>query len=257
MTGGEVEPADGPPVDLREMTEARIRLGRFGSGVPTHAAQSFLLDHARARQAVWSEVDWHALRQSLADFGLPMIDVESAAPDRATYIRRPDLGRQLSAASAAKLAERQHEADVVLLVADGLSASAVEINAAVLVRTIVRRLRESGLALAPLVLARQARVALGDPVGEALGARIAIILIGERPGLTAADSLGAYVTFSPKPGTPDSRRNCISNIRAGGLGIDTAADAVLRLVTDMLRTGISGVGLKDAAAALPPATGLR
>jgi len=125
------------------------------------------------------------------------------------------------------------------------------------VRTIVRRLRESGLALAPLVLARQARVALGDPVGEALGARIAIILIGERPGLTAADSLGAYVTFSPKPGTPDSRRNCISNIRAGGLGIDTAADAVLRLVTDMLRTGISGVGLKDAAAALPPATGLR
>lgn len=252
MAGSELDMSEGVPIDLRELTEARVKLGRFGSGLPTRAAQTFLLDHARARQAVWSEMDRHKLGQSLGEFGFGTIEVESLAPDRSTYIRRPDLGRRLSAASAARLAGLERGADIVIMVGDGLSASAVEINAAALVRALAQRFRAAAFSMAPIVLAAQARVALADPVGEALGARVSVMLIGERPGLSAADSLGAYVTLEPTTGTPDSRRNCVSNIRIGGLAIEAAADAVLVLVLDMLRTGISGVGLKDAVAALPP-----
>ncbi|WP_454624901.1 ethanolamine ammonia-lyase subunit EutC [Bradyrhizobium cenepequi] len=238
-------------VDLRQMTEARVLLGRFGAGLPTRAAQSFLLDHARARQAVWSAVDWASLRANLADLGLGTIEVESQAGDRGTYIRRPDLGRKLSPESAERLAGIRPGCDVVIVVADGLSASAIDVNAAPLVRAIVERLLSRRLSIAPLILASLARVALGDPVAEIIRARLSIMLIGERPGLSAADSVGVYMTCSPKTGTPDSRRNCISNIRDGGLRIDSAADAVVSLVADMLKTGISGVGLRDAVAGLP------
>jgi ethanolamine ammonia-lyase small subunit len=238
-------------VDLRQMTEARVRLGRFGAGLPTRAAQAFLLDHARARQAVWSEVDWVSLRASLADLGLGAVDLESEARDRGIYLRRPDLGRKLSPESAQRLAGVRPDCDVVIVVADGLSASAIDANAAPLVRAVVERLSSRQLVFAPLMFATQARVALADPVAEILRARISIMLIGERPGLSAADSLGVYMTCSPKTGTPDSRRNCISNIRSGGLSIDAAAEAVMSLVGNMLRTGISGVGLREALAALP------
>jgi len=237
--------------DLRQMTEARVRLGRFGAGLPTRAAQSFLLDHARARQAVWSEVDWDVLRGSLADLGLGIVEIESEARDRSTYLRRPDLGRKLSPGSAERLAGVRPDCDVVIVVADGLSARAIDSNAASLVRAVVERLSSRQLVVAPLMFAAQARVALADPVAEILRARVSIMLIGERPGLSAADSLGVYVTCSPKTGTPDSRRNCISNIRSGGLGIDAATEAVMALVGNMLRTGISGVGLREALAGLP------
>ncbi|MGY4154715.1 ethanolamine ammonia-lyase small subunit [Bradyrhizobium sp. USDA 4461] len=232
--------------DLRQMTDARVLLGRFGAGLPTRAAQSFLLDHARARQAVWSMVDWASLRRAFDGLKLGVVEVESQAVDRASYVRRPDLGRKLSTGAAQRLAGVGSGGAIVIVVADGLSASAIEVNAVPLVRTIVEHLTARRLALAPLVLASQARVALGDPVAEALGAQICITLIGERPGLSAADSAGIYVTCWPKPGTPDSRRNCISNIRDGGLAIDDAANAVASLVADMLKTGISGVGLKAA-----------
>lgn len=232
--------------DLRRMTDARVLLGRFGAGLPTRAAQSFLLDHARARQAVWSEVDWSALRAALGELKLGIVEVDSQAADRATYVRRPDLGRKLSPEAAERLAGAGAGGDIVIVVADGLSASAIDVNAVPLVRAIVERLSAQRLSIAPLVLASQARVALGDPIAEMLDARICVMLIGERPGLSAADSAGIYLTCSPRSGTPDSRRNCISNIRAGGLGIDDAADAVASLVADMLKTGISGVGLKDA-----------
>jgi ethanolamine ammonia-lyase small subunit len=235
-------------VDLRQMTEARVRLGRFGAGLPTRAAQSFLLDHARARQAVWSEVDWESLRGSLADLGLGAVKVESEARDRSTYLRRPDQGRKLSPGSAERLAGVRPDCDVVIVVADGLSARAIDSNAASLVRAVVGRLSSRQLVVAPLMFAAQARVALADPVAEILRARLSIMLIGERPGLSAADSLGVYMTCSPKTGTPDSRRNCISNIRSGGLGVDAATEAVMSLVGNMLRTGISGVGLRDALA---------
>jgi ethanolamine ammonia-lyase small subunit len=231
-------------VDLRQMTEARVRLGRFGAGLPTRAAQSFLLDHARARQAVWSEVDWESLRGSLADLGLGAVKVESEARDRSTYLRRPDQGRKLSPGSAERLAGVRPDCDVVIVVADGLSARAIDSNAASLVRAVVGRLSSRQLVVAPLMFAAQARVALADPVAEILRARLSIMLIGERPGLSAADSLGVYMTCSPKTGTPDSRRNCISNIRSGGLGVDAATEAVMSLVGNMLRTGISGVGLR-------------
>jgi ethanolamine ammonia-lyase small subunit len=237
--------------DLRQMTEARVRLGRFGAGLPTQAAQSFLLDHARARQAVWSAVDWVSLRASLTDLNLGIVEVESQAGDRATYIRRPDLGRKLSLQAAARLADTRSDCEIVIVVADGLSAGAIEVNAVPLVRAIVERLSARQLSIAPLVLASQARVALGDPIAEIVRAETSIVIIGERPGLSAADSAGVYVTFLPQSGTPDSRRNCISNIRDGGLTIDDAADGVASLVADMRKAGISGVGLKEALMALP------
>ncbi len=239
-----------PPaaLDLRKMTQARVRLGRFGAGLPTRATQTFLLDHARARQAVWSQVDWLSVGTDLADLGLGIVEVESQAPDRASYVRRPDLGRKLSSRAAERLAAIRSNHDILIVIADGLSASAIDTNARPLTRAVVERLSARRLSIAPVVLASQARVALADPIAEIVGARISIVIIGERPGLSAADSVGVYVTYSPRPGTPDSRRNCISNVRRGGLAVDSAADGVESLIAAMLRTGVSGVGLKDAAA---------
>ncbi|NEW94233.1 ethanolamine ammonia-lyase subunit EutC [Rhodopseudomonas sp. BR0M22] len=232
-----------PAIDLRRMTEARVQLGRFGAGLPTRAAQAFLLDHARAREAVWSVVDWDRLVERLADLPVGTVAVESAAHDRSTFVRRPDLGRKLSDRSSHCLAGMPRGSDVAIVVGDGLSASAIDLNAAPLIRAVIGRLQLHRLAVAPIVLASQARVALGDAVGEALGARISIVMIGERPGLSAADSLGVYITYGPKTGTPDSRRNCISNIRRGGLSIEAAAESVVALVLDMIRTETSGVAL--------------
>jgi ethanolamine ammonia-lyase small subunit len=251
MTKSELEKEPSALPDLRQMTEARVQLGRFGAGVPTRAAQSFLLDHARARQAVWSEVEWKVLASHLTGLRLDLVEVQSKAADRSVYVRRPDLGRRLSKASAEQLAQKRPGTDIVLVIADGLSASAIETNAVPLVRAIVERLATRRLSIAPLVLASQARVALGDPIGEIFKARISIVLIGERPGLSSADSLGVYMTFGPKTGTPDSRRNCISNIRNGGLGIERAADMVLALVTAMLARGVSGIELKPDVTELP------
>jgi ethanolamine ammonia-lyase small subunit len=241
-------------LDLKSMTEARVALGRFGAGQPTKVQLAFLMDHARAREAVWSEVDRHGLSLRLNARGLDAIEVASLAEERGTYVRRPDLGRQLSSASAEQLRSVRPESgenfDVVIVVADGLSSNAVEVNATPLIEALQAHLKELNLSLAPIVLAENARVALADPVGEALGAKLSIILIGERPGLSAADSLGAYVTYEPRSGTPDSRRNCISNIRDGGMSIASAADAITALVKAMVQTGISGVALREAAALL-------
>lgn len=240
-------------IDLREMTDARVALGRFGAGIPTRAAQAFLLDHARAREAVWATVDRTAIAGRLSELGFASICVESCAPDRSTYIRRPDQGRQLSENSRATLrtlTQGISPADVSIIVADGLSSSAVETNAVALVEALSPRLRALGLSLGPVVLAEQARVALGDPIGEVLGARLTIVLVGERPGLSAADSLGAYITYAPQSGTPDSKRNCISNIRDGGLSCATAAKTVADLVSAIFSTRTSGVALKQELARL-------
>lgn len=240
------------PLDLKEMTDARVSLGRFGGGLPTRATQSFLLDHARAREAVWSLVDRDNLANRLSRIGQPSVMVESLASDRSIYIRRPDLGRQLSKASGLRLEQMRGDVphDVAIIVADGLSASAVETNAVPLIELLVERLHGRGLTLAPIVLAQQGRVALGDPIGQAMGATMTIMLIGERPGLSAADSLGAYITYAPEAGTPDSKRNCISNIRDGGLNYAVAAQGITDLVHAAYRTRISGVALKDAVAKL-------
>ncbi|MBB3962747.1 ethanolamine ammonia-lyase subunit EutC [Rhizobium metallidurans] len=244
-------------VDLTEMTDARVALGRFGSGAPTKAQLSFLLDHARAREAVWSTIDEDRLKSDLEALGLDVVSVESMAEDRGSYLRRPDLGRKLSRASVERLAALPSEAkgcDVVITIADGLSSSAVDINAVALVRELSRLLTGAGLSIGPVAVARQARVALADEVGEILGARMTMALIGERPGLSAADSLGAYITYEPSVGTPDSRRNCVSNMREGGLSMEQAAKTIAGLIADMTKTGVSGVGLKEALVRLPSAS---
>lgn len=241
--------------DLRELTQARVLIGRSGAGLPTRAAQSFLLDHARARQAVWSEVDRVVLRNQLSDLAVGTIDAKSMAETREVFVRRPDLGRKLSPEVVHCLEAAPHERDVVIVLADGLSASAVMTNGVPLTRAIIERLDDAAISIGAVILAAQARVALADPVGELLKARISLMLIGERPGLSAADSLGAYLTYRPETGTPDSRRNCVSNIRKGGLSIADAADAIVALTITMLKTGVSGVGLHSAAAKLPAGKG--
>ncbi len=182
-------------------------------------------------------------------WGSPRLTVASAAPDRPTYLRRPDLGRRLAPADRARLeALPSRGRDVAIVVADGLSSAAVHAHAAPLVAALVPRLRAAGLSLADVVLARQARVALGDAVGEALGARLVVLLVGERPGLSSPDSLGAYITFAPRVGRTDAERNCVSNIRPAGLDYESAAFRIAWLVRAALKLGASGVALKDDSA---------
>lgn len=240
-------------LSLKDLTDARVSLGRHGAGLPTRAQLAFLLDHARAREAVWTSVDQRSLTDRLNRLGLSVVNVDSAARDRSIYVRRPDLGRQLSAESTARLKQKRtaEGCDVAIIVADGLSSSAVDLNAVPLIEALVPRLAALELSSPPIVLANQARVAIGDPVGKALGAKLTIVLVGERPGLSAADSLGAYITYGPAPGNPDSNRNCVSNIRDGGLPPHEAAGIITALTRDMMSTRVSGVGLKAAIAALP------
>ena len=227
-----------PFAALRQATAARVGLGRAGQGLPTAPMLAFQLAHARARDAVHAPLDLDLIRAALDG---PSIVVDSAASDRATYLQNPDLGRRLDA-SASPLTPGDY--DLAIVLADGLSATAVHAHGPALVAALVARL--SDWSLAPIVIARQARVAIGDPIGEAQGARAVVVLIGERPGLSAADSLGAYLTFDPRPGRRDSERNCVSNIRApGGLAPDQAADKIVWLLREAKRLGFSGVDLKD------------
>jgi ethanolamine ammonia-lyase small subunit len=229
---------------LREATEARIALGRSGAGLPTRAAQSFLLDHAHARQAVWSPLDSDGLQASLEALGYHVAHAASNAIDRAEYLRRPDLGRSLSDTSRETLLSLGSDNDIAIVIADGLSAKAVELNAIPVIVALGPLLAEAGLTVSTITIATQARVALADGVGVALGARASLILVGERPGLSAADSLGAYLTYAPKPGLPDSSRNCISNIRDGGLQPADAARQISEILVKMMRHGVSGVALE-------------
>ena len=247
------EPA-APPRDpfaaLRGATSARVGLGRAGQGLPTSPMLAFQLAHARARDAVGAALDVDRLAAAIA---LPCLIVDSAAPDRTSYLQNPDLGRRLSPTAPA-LPRGDH--DLALVLADGLSALAVQTHAPALVTALMSRL--AGWTVAPVVIARQGRVAIGDPIGEALGARIVVVLIGERPGLSAPDSLGAYITFGPRPGRRDSERNCVSNIRdPGGLTPDQAADKIAWLLGEARRLGFTGVDLKDRQAALAPKTASR
>ncbi len=235
---------------LRSATRARVALGRAGDGLPTARLLEFRAAHAAARDAVHSPLDVDGVVAALSGTGLDVLTVASAAPDRATYLQRPDLGRRL--AEGTELPGGEY--DLALVVADGLSPRAVEEHAAGTVTAVLERL--AGWSVAPLVVATQARVALGDPVGEALGARIVVVLVGERPGLSSADSLGLYLTSGPRPGRADSERNCISNVRPPhGLGYAQAADTLAGLLLAARELGASGVVLKDEGVALPPGAG--
>jgi ethanolamine ammonia-lyase small subunit len=234
-------PAADPWAGLRAHTQARIGLGRSGSALATAALLDFRADHARARDAVGDALDEPALTASLAPLG-PVLSIASAAPDRATYLRRPDLGRRLADASAATLADHRGDYDLALVIADGLSASAT-LAAPALIASLLPRL--AGWRIAPLVIARQARVALGDAVATALGAGAVAVLIGERPGLSVPVSLGIYATWRPRETSTDADRNCLSNIHAAGLSPEEAARRLAFLLAAMRHRGLSGVALKD------------
>lgn len=234
---------------LREATQARIGLGRSGNALPTTPMLDFQHAHARARDAVHAPLDTDLLRRELGD--LQAVTVSSRAPDRATFLQRPDLGRSLDPASIGILSGGSYDAAFVL--ADGLSAAAVHAHAASLLLATISRL--DGWRIAPPVFANQSRVALGDEIGGALGADQVVMLIGERPGLSAADSLGVYLTWNPRPGRRDSERNCISNIRPPhGLSYEDAADRTAWLMNEARRRRLSGILLKDEFGSSPRLT---
>lgn len=233
-----------PWTRLRAATSARIGLERAGDALCTRDVLAFQLAHGRARDAVHAPLAVDALAAALP--GEPMI-VRSRAPDRATYLRRPDLGRRLDPVCRDALPAGDH--DVVFVVADGLSATGVQRHAAPLLLACLARLGD--WRIAPVVIATQARVALGDEIGACLGARLCAILIGERPGLSVADSLGVYLTYAPRVGRRDSERNCLSNIHPAGLGYDAAAEKLVWLMKEARTRGLTGVALKDDVATLP------
>lgn len=240
-------PGRDPWAKLARWTPARIALGRTGASLPTREVLAFALAHARARDAVHAPFDPGAVSRGLAGLGLDTIEVASDATDRALYLRRPDCGRRLSPASRKALRGRSAPVELVLVVGDGLSATAVHTHAVPLVAAFQPHARRQDWSLAPVVLARGARVALGDEIGALLQARAVAVLIGERPGLSSSDSLGVYLTFGPRHGRSDAERNCISNIRAEGLSYEVAAFKLAWLVREALSRSLTGVGLKDAS----------
>ena len=233
---------------LRDYTFARVELGRAGHSLPTRELLEFQLAHARARDAVHQALDVNSVIVELKQKELPWIALRSAAPDRATYLHRPDLGRQLDAGSRERLAGLDRGYDAVFVIADGLSALAVHRHAVGMLEAVLRKL---DWRIAPIAIVEQGRVAIGDEIGELLEAKLAVVLIGERAGLSSPDSLGVYLTWQPRRGRTDADRNCISNIRAEGLGYDLAAYKLLFLMNEARRRKISGVQLKEDARALP------
>lgn len=226
---------------LRDYTMARVELGRAGASLPTRALLEFQLAHARARDAVHLPL---AVRSLIAELKRPLITLASAARDRDEYLRRPDLGRRLSEDSRGRLANLRGDYDAAFVIADGLSALAVHRHAVPLLQLL---LRDLDWRIAPVAIVEQGRVAIGDEIGELLGARMIVVLIGERPGLSSPDSLGAYLTWQPRPGRTDAERNCISNIRAEGLSYSAAAHKLRFLMNESRRLKLSGVRLKEAA----------
>jgi ethanolamine ammonia-lyase small subunit len=230
-----------PWAKLRLTTRARIGLGRAGDAMPIKDVLEFQLAHAKARDAVHTKLDTAALA---AEIGGDVILVRSEAESREIYLRRPDMGRRLHADCEALLTPGDY--DAVFVIADGLSATAVAANAVPMLKAAMARVKN--FKIAPVVIATQARVAIGDDIGERLGAKLCAILIGERPGLSVAESLGIYLTYNPKRGTRDSARNCISNIHTkGGLSYDGAADTLAWLMREALRRKLTGVDLKEEA----------
>jgi ethanolamine ammonia-lyase small subunit len=231
---------------LRDLTPARVALGVAGVSLPTRALLQFTLDHARARDAVHAVFDVKGVTQGLTGLGLDPMSVSSRAPDRASYLARPDLGRQLDADSRDRLVGHAKKAGaLVLVIGDGLSPTAVNSHAVALVRELLPLLAADAIDIAHAVVATGARVALGDEIGSTLGARMTAMLIGERPGLSAADSLGVYLTYAPSVGVTDDRRNCVSNIHAVGLAYEEAAARINWLIREALARAVTGVALKD------------
>jgi ethanolamine ammonia-lyase small subunit len=234
-------------LDLRALTPARVALGRAGPSLPTSALLAFTLDHARARDAVHAAFDAPALIAQLAGLGIAASGVKSRAGNRRDYLRRPDLGRRLDEASARRLAsgEGSGAGKLAIVIGDGLSPAAIHAHAVEVMRRLLPRLAAAQIAVGPVTIASGARVALGDEIGAILNASMVVMLIGERPGLSAPDSLGAYLTFAPAIGRTDADRNCVSNIHREGLTYEDAALKIAWLAREGLRRQMTGVGLKD------------
>ncbi len=234
-------------ISLRRFTQARIALGRSGHAIPTKALLDFQLAHAQVRDAVHFNWDLAGFAGQVRELGEEVLFLDTPVSGREEYLRRPDLGRILSEAARARLKScNTAETDVALIVTNGLSSTAVERHGIPLLKAILKAFHSRQLSLAPVALVANGRVALSDQIGNALAARVAVIIVGERPGLSATDSLGIYLTFAPQPDRTDAERNCISNIRPPeGLSYHAAAEKLLYLTGEALRRGISGVALKD------------
>jgi ethanolamine ammonia-lyase small subunit len=232
---------------LRRFTRARIALGRAGTSLPTTPHLEFQLAHARARDAVHHSLAVGPLRAALEQRGREVLAMHSTAGDRLIYLQRPDRGRRLDPESRSRLEERAGRStqgfDAAFVLADGLSAFAIEENALPFLDAMLAKLE--GWRIAPVAIVEQGRVAVGDEVGEILGARMVAVLIGERPGLSSPDSMGVYLTYNARIGTTDAQRNCISNIRREGLSYELAAHKLHYLMSEARRRGLTGVALKD------------
>jgi len=239
--------------NLRDFTMARVGLERSGAALATREVLAFRMAHAMARDAVHYPMDTASLQVECAARGLPSLALHSMAVDRLTYLRRPDLGRKLDEWSREALRAHGDSAgcDLAIVVVDGLSALAVHRHALAVLDLLLPQFANAGWSRAELLLVEQGRVAIGDEIGNLLRATLVLVLIGERPGLSSPDSLGAYLTWNPAPGRTDAERNCISNIRTDGLGYREAADRIFALASEARRRQLTGVALKEGRAALP------
>ena len=242
---------DDPWGDLKQLTSARIALGRAGGSLPTGEWLAFKLAHAKARDAVHCAFDAKRIEQAFEALGTESVIVDTMAANRMIYLQRPDLGRRLGEASRALVGRRSGAFDLVIIVSDGLSATAVHEQVPPLASLLLPQLQTDSWKLAPIVIARFGRVVLEDEIGALIGADIALMLVGERPGLGSPDSLGAYLVYGPKPGNTDADRNCVSNIRPEGLDHQRAADVIVYLLNESRRRKISGIDLKDERRTLP------
>jgi ethanolamine ammonia-lyase small subunit len=249
MTDSGVKPA---APNLRSLTAARVSLPMSGHSIAMSEVLEFQLAHAQARDAVHATLDVEAFARrlrddlpTLAEQGIEVLTLRSCAVDRATYLRHPQKGRSLDAESAEIL--KATPCDLAITIADGLSALAVERNAIPLLTVLLPRLAKDGWMIGPVTVVQQGRVAIGDAIGEKLGAECSLMLIGERPGLSAADSMGAYLTWEPRAGRTDADRNCLSNIRSGGLNVEEAAERLVWLMKTARAMKLTGVALKEGA----------
>jgi ethanolamine ammonia-lyase small subunit len=237
-----------PWASLKAFTPARIALGRTGTAIPLQEVLQFRMAHAHARDAVYSLLNTDTLIAQLQSLQLPVNLLHSQAADRYEYLQRPDKGRKLHTDSIGlltSLADSPIQQSVSIVLADGLSATAINNNALPLLELLLPMLQQATIPLAPLSIVQQARVAIGDEIGSLLKAELVVVLIGERPGLSSPDSLGVYLTYRPQPGLTDEARNCISNIRPEGLSYQAAATKLFYLIRESFRLQLSGVSLKD------------
>ena len=234
-----------PLKSLKEFTAARIAIGRVGTSIPLKESLAFKLAHAHARDAVYSILDVESLTEKFKLFNLPVLHLHSRADGRHKYLKRPDRGRQLNEESKLLLKDYHQPNDIAIIIVDGLSATALNENAFDLLEILIPMLKESKLSIASVCLVEQGRVAIGDEIAYGLNSKLSILLIGERPGLSAADSMGAYLTYNPQPGFTDEMRNCISNIRPQGLTSKPAAEKIFYLINEAFKRKLSGVNLKD------------